>query len=171
MAFDILKNKKLSNDGIEEIDPDSNEAMLQKVERASKSNVIATQSWVSSVLRGFCAWTRVFHTNVLHALCEVVTPKLKSKEAHIDEVCAKSLVLANEDGVKVRITVGKDGKLDVQEATWDVFLYPLDCFVREYFYLDDDVVGNFAGMGPFQTLLNFSTFKGKKSCDFKGRRC
>lgn len=42
MAFDINKSKRLSSDGIEEIDSDSTETTLNLVERASNSNVIAT---------------------------------------------------------------------------------------------------------------------------------
>lgn len=171
MAFDIQKNKRLAADGIEEVDSDNNETMSM-VEEASKSNVIATQSWVSRVLRGFCKWTRLFHTEVLHARSEVVTRNIKSKKANIGEVYANSIILTNKEGYSVKIGVDSNGKIDIQETVWDVFFYPKNCFVREYFYLDkDDIVGNFADLLPFQTLLNFTTFSGGKTSEFQGRKC
>ena len=84
MAFDINKSKRLPADGIEEVDSDSTETTLNLVEQASGSNVIATQSWVSKLLRGFCSWTKVFHTNVVHAFVEMISPKITAGKANID---------------------------------------------------------------------------------------
>ena len=84
MAFDIDKSKRLSSDGIEEVDSNSTETTLNLVEQASSSNVLATQSWVSKLLRGFCSWTKVFHTNVVHAFVETITPKITAGKAIVD---------------------------------------------------------------------------------------
>lgn len=171
MAFDIQKNKRLANDGIEEVDSDNNETTLNLVEEASKSNVIATQAWVSKLLKRFCCWTRLFHTDVLHATSEVVTANVKAREAHLGDIYANSIVLTNEDGGMVRIKVGKDGKIDIEETLCDVFVYPGDCLVREYLYRSEDVVKNFAGLTPYQTLLNFVPFVGWKKSEFNGQTC
>lgn len=171
MAFDIQKNKRLANDGIEEVDSDSNETTLNLVEEASKSNVIATQAWVSKLLKRFCCWTRIFHTDILHAKSEVVTTNVKADEAHLGDIYANSIVLTNEDGGMVRLKVGKDGKIDIEETLCDVFVYPGDCLVREYLYRTEDVVKNFAGLTPYQTLLNFVPFVGWKSSEFNGQKC
>ena len=171
MAFDIQNNKRLAADGIEEVDSDNNETTMNMVDEASKSNVLATQSWVSKLLKMFCCWTRLFHTDVLHATTEVVTSNVKSREAHLDEIYANSIVLTNEDGGMVRLKVGKDGKIDIEETLCDVFVYPGDCLVREYLYRSTDVVANFAGLTPYQTLLNFVPFIGWKSSEFNGKKC
>lgn len=171
MAFDIQKNKRLAADGIEEVDSDNNETTLNLVEEASKSNVIATQAWVSKLLKRFCCWTRLFHTDVLHATSEVVTTNVKASEAHLGDIYANSIVLTNEDGGMVRIKVGKDGKIDIEETLCDVFVYPGDCLVREYLYRSTDVVANFAGLTPYQTLLNFVPFVGWKKSEFNGQTC
>ena len=84
MAFDINKSKRLPADGIEEVDSDSTETTLNLVEQASGSNVLATQSWVSKILRGFCSWTKVFHTNVVHAFVEMISPKITVRKAIAD---------------------------------------------------------------------------------------
>ena len=84
MAFDIDKSKRLPADGIEEVDSDSTETTLNLVEQASGSNVLATQSWVSKILRGFCSWTKVFHTNVVHAFVEMISPKITVRKAIAD---------------------------------------------------------------------------------------
>ena len=160
MAFDIQKNKRLAADDIEEVDSDNNETTEDMVEEASKSNVIATQSWVSKILKGFFCWTRLFHTDVLHARSEVVTANIKSREAHLDEIYANSIVLTNTDGGMVRIKVGTDGKIEIEETLCDIYVYPGECFVREYLYRSTDVVANFAGLTPYQTLLNFVPFVG-----------
>lgn len=171
MAFDIQKNKRLADDGIEEVDSTNNETTLNLVEEASKSNVLATQAWVSKILKRFCCWTRIFHTDVLHATSEVVTTNVKAKEAHLDEIYANSIVLSNEDGGMVRLKVGKDGKIDIEETLCDVFVYPSECLVREYLYRSPDVVANFAGLTPYQTLLNFVPFVGWKSSQYNGQKC
>lgn len=171
MAFDIQKNKRLPADGIGEVDSDNNETTLNLVEEASKSNVIATQAWVSKLLKRFCCWTRLFHTDVLHARAEVVTANVKAREAHLDKIYAKSIVLTNEEGGMVRIKVGKDGKIDIEETLCDVFVYPGECLVREYLYRTEDVVKNFAGLTPYQTLLNFVPFVGYKRSEFNGQMC
>ena len=106
MAFDITKNKRLAADDISEVDSDTNDNTIEIVEQASKSNVIATQSWVSKILRRFCRWTNVFHTGVLHAMAQVCTPKLDAKEINSDEIYAKSIILHNQWGGMVKIQVG-----------------------------------------------------------------
>lgn len=171
MAFDIQKNKRLASDGIEEVDSTDNETTLNLVEEARKSNVIATQSWVSKILKMFCYWTHVFHTDVLHAKSEVDTKNVKAEEAHLDEIYANSIVLTNKDGGMVRIKVGADGKIDIEETLCDVFVYPGQCLVREYLYRSEDVVKNFAGLTPYQTLLNFVPFVGYKRSEFNGQMC
>ena len=171
MAFDIQKNKRLAADGIEEVDSESNETTLNLVEEASKSNVIATQAWVSRMLKRFCFWTRLFHTDVLHAKSEVVTANVKAREAHLDEIYANSIVLTNSEGGLVKIKVGPDGKIDIEETLCDVFVYPSECLVREYLYRYADVIANFAGLTPYQTLLNFVPFVGWKSSEFNGQKC
>lgn len=171
MAFDIQKNKRLANDGIEEVDSDNTETTINLVNEASKSNVIATQSWVSRILKMFCHWTRLFHTDVLHAKTEVDTTTLNANTANLGEIYANSIVLTNEDGGMVRIKVGKDGKIDIEETLCDVFVYPNECLVREYLYRSPDVVANFAGLTPYQTLLNFVPFVGYKRSEFNGQTC
>lgn len=171
MAFDVKKNKRLASEDITEVDSDNNESTLDAVNSASTSNVIATQSWVSKMLKMFCRWTRLFHTDVLHATSEVVTANVKSREAHLGDIYANSIVLTNEDGGMVRIKVGKDGKIDIQETLCDVFVYPGECLVREYLYRSADVMSNFAGLTPYQTLLNFVPFIGWKRSEFNGQMC
>lgn len=170
MAFDIQRSKRLANDGIEEVDS-GNEAALHMVEKASKSNVIATQAWVSKLLKLFCCWTRLFHTDVLHATTRVDTNQLNAKTANLDEIYTKSIVLTNENGGMVRLKVGKDGKIDIEETLCDVFVYPNECLVREYLYRSSDVVANFAGLTPCQTLLNFVPIVGCKRSEFNGQTC
>jgi hypothetical protein len=43
--------------------------------------------------------------------------------------------------------------------------------VRDYLYRYADVVKNFAGLTPYQTLLNFVPFVGWKSSEFNGQTC
>lgn len=105
---------------------------------------------------------------MLHATSEVVTTNVKAKEAHLDEIYAKSIVLTNSDGGMVKITVGKDGKIDIEETLCDVFVYPNECLVREYPYENEDVVANFAGLTPDQVLLNFIPFVSQESSEFNG---
>ena len=172
MAFDIQKNKRLaSEDGVTEVDSDSNENTMEIVEQASKSNVIATQAWVSKILRGFCSWTRVFHTGVLHAIADVFTTRLHAKEIHADEIHASSVVLQNQYGGMVKLQVGQDGKIDIQETISDVFVYPGDCLVREFLYRTPNIPANFAGLTPYQTLLNFVPFVGWKNTELDGKTC
>lgn len=172
MAFDIQKNKRLAADGIDEVDSDdNNETTANLVEQASKSNVLATQAWVSKLLKRFCCWTRLFHTDVLHATSEVVTANVRAREAHLGDIYANSIVLTNEDGGMVRIKVGKDGKIDIEETLCDVFVYRDQSMVREYLYRSKDVVANFAGLTPEQVLLNFVPFVSWKSSEFNGQTC
>lgn len=171
MAFDINKSKRLSSDGIEEIDSDSTETTLNLVEQASNSNVIATQSWVSRILHGFCCWTRFFHTDVLHATSEVATSNVRSREAHLDKVYANSIILTNDKGGTVKITVGEDGKIDIEETVCSVYLYPNDCIVREYLNWSGNPVVDFGGLTPFQVISNFLPFVGDKQSEFNGSKC
>ena len=113
----------------------------------------------------------MFHTEVLHATSEVVTTSVKAKEAHLDEIYAKSIVLTNGNGGMVKITVGQDGKIDIQETLCDVFVYPNECLVREYRYENEDVIANFAGLTPDQVLLNFIPFVSQESSEFNGQTC
>ena len=170
MAFDIQKNKRLAADDVSEVDG-SNESTIGAVDAASSSNVIATQSWVSRMLKMFCCWTRMFHTDVLHATSEVVTANVKSREAHLDEIYANSIILTNSEGGMVKIKVGPDGKIDIEETLCDVFVYPGDCIVRDYLYRSEDVVANFAGLTPEQVLLNFVPFISWKRSEFNGKTC
>ena len=71
----------------------------------------------------------------------------------------------------VKLKVGKDGKIDISETFCDVFVYPNECLVREYLYRSDDIVANFAGLTPDQTLLNFVPFIGWKRSEFNGQTC
>lgn len=86
-------------------------------------------------------------------------------------MCAKSIVLTNEDGQSVTLTVGSNGKIDIKEELWDVFVFPNRCLVREYNYLGDDIPSNFSGLTPYQILLNFSPFVGWKRSTFMGQVC
>lgn len=180
MAFDVKKNKRLgttdgTTDGIDEVEgsesDNSNETTIGLVESARRSNVLATQKWVSRLLRRICAWTQVFHTNVLHAVCEVATKILRAKQIEADEVHATTIYLTNKDGGFVKICVNENGKLDIEETVADVFVYPDECFVREYLYRTSDVVENFAGLTPYQTLLNFVPFIGCKKVEHEGQIC
>ena len=90
------------------------------------------------------------------------------KEGYLDEIYAKSIILTNENGGMVKLKVGKDGKIDISETFCDVFVYPNECLVREYLYRSDDIVANFAGLTPDQTLLNFVPFIGWKRSEFNG---
>ena len=171
MAFDIQKSKRLAADDISEVDSDNNETTLNLVEQASKSNVIATQSWVSRILRGFCCWTRFFHTDVLHATSEVATANVRSREAHLDKIYAKSIVLTNKDGGMVKIKVGDDGRIDIEETLCSIYVYPNNCLVREYLEWSGNPVVDFGGLSPNETLANFLPFVGDEQSEFNGQKC
>ena len=115
MAFNIQKNKRLAADDVTVLDSDINETTLNLVNEAKTSNVIATQSWVSRILSGFCCWTRFFKTDVLHAASEVATSNIRSRTANVETVYANSIVLTNDKGGLVKIKVGDDGKIEVEE--------------------------------------------------------
>lgn len=86
-------------------------------------------------------------------------------------MCAKSIVLTNDDGQSITLTVGSNGKIDIQEEIWDVFVFPNRCLVREYCYLGDDIPSNFSGLTPYQILLNFAPFVGWKRSTLMGQIC
>lgn len=171
MAFNIKQSKRMSQADIQEIDDCNNELTLDLVQRAESSNVLATQSWVSKILKQFCCWTNIFHTNAVHATTEVATGKVQAKQAYLDEIHANSIILTNSDGGMVKIGVGQDGRLSVQETLSDVYVYPDDCLVREYLYRFADVPKNFTELTPCQTLLNFVPLVGWKRTEFNDQIC
>lgn len=71
----------------------------------------------------------------------------------------------------VKISVGNDGQIDIEQTLCDVFLYPNGCLVREYFHWSDDLVSDFSGLTPCQTLYNFVPFVGWKTSEFNGDVC
>ena len=172
MAFNTQKIKRLaSEDEITELDSDIEETTLNLVEQARKSNVIATQSWVSKILRGFCCWTRFFHTDVLHAASEVATSNVRSRTANVETIYANSIVLTNDKGGLVKIKVGDDGKIEVEETLCSIFLYPNQCLVREYLEWSGNPVVDFGGLSSYQTLSNFLPFIGDEQSEFNDNKC
>jgi len=171
MAFDIKNNKRLGTDDITEVGSDGNETTLQMINQFSNSNVIATQSWVSMMLCRFWTWTKVFCTDIIHVASEVVTANVRTRELHADEIRAKNIILTNENGGMVTLSVGEDGKIDIKHTLCDVFLYRGSSMVREFLYRSKDIVANFVGLTPYQTLLGFVPFVGGKTSEFNGQKC
>ena len=143
------------------------------VDCSCQSHVIATQSWVSTILKRFCAWTNVFHTGILHAANRVCTGKVEADTAVASEVQAKTISLVNDNGMVVKLTVGDNGKLVISQNLCEVYVYPgPTTLVREYLYRRrSNVVRDFAGLTPQQTLLNFIPFVSDKVEEFNGRPC
>lgn len=149
-----------------------NEVTRNIVDLSCKSNVLATQSWVSKILRRFCAWGQVFHTGVVHAAARICTDVLESSEVRSSKVIGDTIVLQNDQGMMVRLTVGPTGKLVVTEGICDVYVYPGDStMVREFLYRKAEMVNEFAGLTPQQTLLNFVPFVSDKVVDKNGKKC
>ena len=141
------------------------------VNTASNSNVLATQSWVAKMLRRFCCWTKFFSTDILRANSEVVTSNISAREGHIGELYANSIVLANSDGRMVKIKIGEDGKIDIEETLCNVFVYPNRCLLREYIWRNEDMASDFAGLTPYQVMVNFIPFVGPETSEFNGSIC
>lgn len=171
MAFDIQKNKRLAADDVTVLDSDINETTLNLVNEAKTSNVIATQSWVSRILSGFCCWTRFFKTDVLHAASEVATSNIRSRTANVETVYANSIVLTNDKGGLVKIKVGDDGKIEVEETLCSIFLFPNQCLVREYLEWSGNPVVDFGGLTSYQTIANFLPFVGDEQSEFNDSKC
>lgn len=179
MAFDTTNNKanRLAPDGIVQVDDgtgeDNGTELTNLVQQTMDSNVIATQSWVSRILRRFCWWTKVFHTDVLHVSTETHTPYLKSDTIECNDIYAKGLTLVGENGAMVRLSVGEDGRLKISDTFCDVFVYPTNnVFVREYLYRDHEKVAkNFTGLTEWQVLLNFVPFVNCRRVQHNGYTC
>ena len=89
----------------------------------------------------------------------------------MDKVYANSIILTNDKGGTVKITVGEDGKIDIEETVCSVYLYPNDCLVREYLNWSGNPVVDFGGLTPFQVISNFLPFVGDKQSEFNGSKC
>ena len=173
MAFDISNNNKsrLAIDGIIEQSEDNSE-LGNLIEQTLDSNVIATQSWVSRLLRRFCRWRDVFHTDVLHVKVEAHVPSLNANTVDANGIYAKSLTLVGKNGQLVEFSVGDDGRLVVSDTFCDVYVYPEKTLVREFLYRDkENVVKNFAGLTEYQVLLNFVPFIGCKRIKYNNIPC
>ena len=138
------------------------------------SNVVATQSWVYRMMKGFWNWTRFFATQTLQVASEMYSKRIKTEELQGGDVYAKRLVLLDPKGKPAVVYIDENGDLQREYKFEDVFLYGGDGVdIKSYFYrIPGNIMANFVGLTPIETLMNFTPFqKIDDSVEFNGKTC
>lgn len=135
-------------------------------------NVVATQSWVYRTLKGFWNWTRFFATQSLQVAGGMYAKRVKTGELQGDEIYAKKLVLIDPNGKPAVVYIDELGNLQRQYKYEDVFMYaPKGIDVKSYVYRFPNIISNFAGLTPIETMLNFIPYQTNDTKEFNGVNC
>lgn len=138
----------------------------------SKSNVVATQSWVFHVLRKFWNWTRFFATQSIRVAGGMYARKIKTGELEGDEIYAKRLVLLDPKGKPTVVYIDEEGNLKHEYKFEDLFIFgDSEVELKRYAYRYPEISANFIGVTPMETLLNFIPFQSEEAKEFNGVMC
>lgn len=102
---------------------------------------------------------------------------VKAGEIQTTDIYARRIVLVDKDGTPSLLQIGDDGELDIVKYYYDVYVHPGEDFMNilqfayRYGTDQDKTVLNFAGLTPYETLLNFIPMSGVKSKKFMDRIC
>ena len=176
MAFNIKKNKRLpagdtdTSDGILDVD-------TTEIGQTGNSNVVATHSWVSKVLRKFWNWTKFFATESLQVAGGIHAGRVKTTELQTNDAYATRLTLIDPNGRPCAIYINELGELKVDYDFHDVFVYPgnndiqIKNFVYRYGTDDEHIAANFVGLTPVELMLNFVDFGSNAYKELNGKTC
>lgn len=136
-------------------------------------NVVATQSWVRNALRGIMAWATSFRTGSLQVEGQTQSQTIITNAVRTSEIQTESLVLVDRDGKAMKLYVGDDGKVAVEYAFENVYLYPSTGIdVRCLYYTNErTIVDEFNGLTPEQVFMKFVEYTDVKTTTYDEVEC
>lgn len=141
------------------------------------NNVVATQSWVKSMLDKFRDWTKFFATEQLEVGGTINAGRLKTVDLQTNDIYASRLTLLDPNGRPAQVYIDEKGNLQINYDFQDVFIYPglgdveIKRYVYRYGFLPEQIASNFVGLTPYQTLANFVPYDATEAKKFNDKIC